>query len=154
MASTEDVLREVLAEFEHRGSNFDLACCIYPVAALLTSERLREGCELLRRDRTLLGVITVVRFGFPIQRALRIAGGRLVPIDAEKIGKRSQDLEPSYHDAGQFYWFRVPAFLECGSLYGPPVAPLVLQEEEAQDIDNEDDWRLAELKFTMRCKLQ
>lgn len=60
---------------------------------------------------------------------------------------RSQDLEQIYHDVGQFYCFWVDAFLKSGVLVGERTAPYVVSGLEVQDIDNEEDWTLAELKY-------
>jgi pseudaminic acid cytidylyltransferase len=149
-ATTADVLREVLAEYAERGRPFEAACCIYPTAPLATAERLREGMRLLAADAALESVVPVLRFGYPIQRALKIENGLLSMILPEHINSRSQDLMPAYHDAGQWYWFRTAAFLRSGKLFGAVCAPVVLDEMEAQDIDNEEDWKLAEMKFRLR----
>lgn len=91
-AGTEDVLQEVLAAYAERGEVFDLMCCIYPVAALLTAARLREGRERLLSDPSLAGVTTIVPFSHPLERALGIANGALKMVQPEKVDARSQDL--------------------------------------------------------------
>jgi N-acylneuraminate cytidylyltransferase len=68
----------------------------------------------------------------------------------EHYDTRSQDLEPAYHDAGQWYWFRTQRFLDSLELMGPNCNAIVLSEMDAQDIDTEDDWAIAELKFELR----
>ena len=59
-ATTTDVLREVLAGYASRGQGpFDLACCVYPTAALLQPEHLRTGHDLLLTDPALDSVMAV-----------------------------------------------------------------------------------------------
>jgi N-acylneuraminate cytidylyltransferase len=149
-ATTADVLREVLLEYLQRGRRFGAACCIYPAAPLITPERLREGMRMLAADSTLESVVPVLRFRYPIQRALRIENARLAMILPENINSRSQDLMPAYHDAGQWYWFRTEPFLRRGQVFGEACRPVVLGELEAQDIDEQDDWELAEIKYRLR----
>lgn len=61
--------------------------------------------------------------------------------------KRSQDLPVAYQDAGQFYFFR-PAVLErTGMLITGNTIGMEVPETEVQDIDSEEDWALAEIKF-------
>lgn len=151
-ASTNDVLVEVLKEYALRGRTFAAACCIYPTASLLTAERLREGRRKLASDQAIESVIPVLRFGYPIQRALKIENDRLSMIASEYYNSRSQDLMPTYHDAGQWYWFRTEAFLRSEKLLASVCVPVLLDEMEAQDIDNEYDWQLAELKYRLRGK--
>ena len=58
-----------------------------------------------------------------------------------------QDLEREYHDAGQFYCFRTEAFRKNRKLMLGKILPYVVSETEVQDIDNETDWQIAELKY-------
>ena len=60
---------------------------------------------------------------------------------------RSQDLEPIYHDAGQFYFSRTAPFVESRTFWGENTAGLVLSELEVQDLDTQTDWALAEMKY-------
>lgn len=147
-ATTNDVLLEVLAEYEKRGRRFDVACCIYPTAPFVTGERLREALRLLeaREAQTLL---PVVRFSYPPQRCLVRENGYLQFQWPEYRSARSQDLEPFYHDAGQFYFERVDSYLRQRNLIMEKTVPLELPETEVQDIDTEEDWKLAEMKYRM-----
>lgn len=67
--------------------------------------------------------------------------------EPEYIHSRSQDLEPMYHDAGLFYWMKIPEFLLKKEILCDRTAMYELSELEVQDIDTEDDWKLAELKY-------
>ncbi len=147
-ATTADVLLEVLDEYEKRGMHFDMACCIYPTAPFITSERLKEAVETLRKsDADTL--IPVVGFSYPPQRALVIEDGKLVFKYPEYLVSRSQDLEKHYHDAGQFYVFKTKAFKETGNLMKGNIIPMVLDEMEVQDIDTQHDWELAQVKYKL-----
>ena len=46
-ATTDDVLMEVLAEYEKRGRVFDYMACLYPTAPFVTAENLKEAMALL-----------------------------------------------------------------------------------------------------------
>ena len=147
-ATTNDVLLEVIEEYEKRGTYFDLGCCIYPTAPFVTGERLKEGLErMIASDADSL--IPVVDFGYPPQRGMHIVGGSLEPLYPQYLDSRSQDLEKHYHDAGQFYIFRVENYKRIKKLMLGKVLPLPLTEMEVQDIDNEVDWKLAELKYRL-----
>lgn len=147
-ATTSDVILEVLEEYAKRGKEFDSFCCIYPTAPFITPERLKEGMELLMEKKP-DSVMPVVSFSFPPQRCVVIEDGKLVPKWPENMPKRSQDLEPYYHDCGQFYCVNVKRFLEEKAILMPNTLPLLLSELEVQDIDNEVDWKLAELKYKL-----
>jgi pseudaminic acid cytidylyltransferase len=145
-AGSEEVFHEVILRYRDLGHKITLACGLYPTAALVTPAQLKRGRELLAADEQLTAVLPLQRFSSPIQRALMMRGGRAPMMQPEHYNSRSQDLEPAYHDAGQWYWMRVEKFLSTKELLGPNCAGLELSAMEVQDIDNEDDWRLAELK--------
>lgn len=148
-ATTADVLREVLARYADAGKHFDAFCCLYATAPFVMPFRLRQGAELISGIR-FEAAFTVMRFSYPPQRGLAISGaGTVAMIHPEYASARSQDLQPIYHDAGQFYFCHTKAFLRDGTLWGPATAPIVLPEEEAQDIDTPSDLRLALLKARM-----
>jgi pseudaminic acid cytidylyltransferase len=145
-ATTADVLVEVLQSYRSRGRTFDLACCIYPTAPFVTTDALHEAFRRLQAGPFDV-IMPVAAFSYPIGRALRRdESGRMDLIWPENLNRRSQDLPPSYHDAGQFYWFRVEPFLRSRALFGPNTGGMVLPDSHVQDIDNEADWTLAELK--------
>ena len=147
-ATTAEVLLEVIDEYHKMGQDFDVAACIYPTAPFVTSEKLKSAMEkLLSSDADTL--IPVVPFSYPPKRGLVIREGRLVFEYPEFLDTRSQDIEKSYHDAGQFYLFRVPNFQKSQKLMTGNILPFELSELEVQDIDNLVDWQLAELKYKM-----
>ena len=94
-------------------------------------------------------LIPVVRFSYPPQRAMEVRDGKLVFRQPENLSKRSQDLEPHFHDAGQFYVVRSESFFKNHGIMVGNILPMELSELEVQDIDNEVDWKLAELKYNL-----
>ncbi|MBQ5376526.1 MAG: pseudaminic acid cytidylyltransferase [Lachnospiraceae bacterium] len=145
-ATTNDVLLEVLEEYKKLGREFDEACCIYPTAPFVTSGKLKKAMEeFATSDADTL--IPVVAFSYPPKRSLVIREGRLVFQYPEFMDSRSQDLEAEYHDIGQFYLFRTEAFERNKKLMIGNILPFVVDEMEVQDIDNESDWKIAEIKY-------
>lgn len=147
-ATTNDVLLEVLEEYKKQGQEFELACCIYPTAPFVSAEKLKKAMgKLENSDADTL--IPVVPFSYPPQRAMVVREGRLVFFQPEYMDSRSQDLEPHYHDVGQFYVFRTEAFERNRKLMLGNILPFVISELEVQDIDNESDWKIAEMKYKL-----
>ncbi len=147
-ATTVDVIDEVVREYHSRGKDFDIFACIYPTAPFVTAERLKEAVEKLSSSDA-DSLIPVVRFSYPPQRAMEIHDGKLVFRHPENLSTRSQDLEPHYHDAGQFYIARTESFLKNKGIMVGQILPIELSELEVQDIDNEVDWKLAEMKYKL-----
>lgn len=145
-ATTNDVLLEVLSEYEKREAHFDVCCCIYPTAPFLKADRIREAVERLEKsDADTL--IPVVAFSYPPQRALVMEQDRLVFKYPEYMESRSQDLEKHYHDVGQFYCFKTESFQRNRKLMVGSILPMEISELEVQDIDNRTDWAIAEMKW-------
>ncbi|WP_396223012.1 pseudaminic acid cytidylyltransferase [Gemmatimonas sp.] len=142
-ASTQAVIADVLEQYRLRGRTFALACCLYPAAVLLADSRLSEARTCLD-DESCDGVLTLMPFEHPIERAFRLQDGCAVMVDESTRLVRTQDFAPSYHDAGQFYWFRPARFLATGKLVGARSAAVVLSRDEAVDLDTESDWRRLE----------
>ncbi len=148
-ATTADVLEEVIKTYKERGKTFDSFACIYPTAPFVTEKRLAEAMRLLDNADS---VLSVVRFSFPPQRAFVIRDGSVVFQYPQYERTRSQDLEPIYHDCGQFYMCKTELFLEKHSLILPRTKAYILPEEEVQDIDTLSDWEIAEAKYTVLHK--
>ena len=147
-ATTDDVLMEVLETYEKRGELFDYMACIYPTAPFVTAGKLQEAMSLLI-EKDASGVMPVVRFSFPPQRGMAIREGKLMYCYPENAAKRSQDLEPMYHDSGQFYCYHVERYRACRGDLPDGYLPIIVPETEVQDIDNPTDWELAEIKYKM-----
>ena len=145
-ATTTDVLLEVLSAYRERGQEFDLICCLYPTAPFVSDKRLKEAMTLLSENNA-DSILPVVRYSFPPQRSVVIRDGLMQFTQPEHMFTRSQDLEPYYHDAGQFYCLRVKSFLEQKKIVMDKTLPLVLSDLEVQDIDTLEDWEIAEVKY-------
>ena len=145
-ATTVDVIEEVLNTYKERGEEFDIFCCIYPTAPFITAKRLKDAVEELSKSDA-DSLIPVVRFSYPPQRAMEVHNGKLVFRQPENLSKRSQDLEPHFHDAGQFYVVRSESFFKNRGIMVGDILPMELSELEVQDIDNESDWIIAEEKY-------
>ena len=140
-ATTYDVLKEVIDEYKKRGKIYDNICCIYPCVPFLTGEILHTAFdEFIKSGADRL--TPVVKYSFPIQRAFKVnKEGFLEYREPENASKRSQDLEPMYHDVGMFYFYKY------NKLDSQKIAMYEMDESSIQDIDTEDDWKMAELKY-------
>lgn len=122
-------------------------CCLYATAPFVTPMDLRSGLSALLSSRCDFA-FTVTRFDYPIQRAIRITeDGRVAMFDPKHETTRSQDLEASYHDAGQFYWGRAQAFIDDVPLFSQASVPILVPRSRVKDIDTLEDWHQAELMF-------
>lgn len=147
-ATTDDVLMEVLAEYEKRGRVFTYMACLYPTAPFVTAKKLQDALRILQEEKG-AGVMPVVQYSFPPQRGMAVRDGRLEYCYPENAMKRSQDLEKIYHDCGQFYIYKVEEYRACRGELPDGYVPIIVPETQVQDIDNLSDWKLAEMKYKM-----
>ncbi len=145
-ATTFDVIDEVINEYKKLGKNFESLCCIYPCVPFLKAETLRDAHKKMR-EGNFDAIMPVCKYSVPIEWAMKIENNLLVPFDREKQNMRSQDIEPKYFDVGMFYFCKTEKIYQHKSLAPDNTAAYILDEKECQDIDNETDWQLAELKY-------
>jgi N-acylneuraminate cytidylyltransferase len=122
-------------------------CCIYATAPFIEVADIRQGLRLLEQTACDYA-FSVTSYAYPIQRALRVTpGARMAMFSPEHFLTRSQDLEPAYHDAAQFYWGNAAAWLARKPFFGENSSPVLLPRHRVQDIDTPDDWERAELMY-------
>lgn len=144
---TNAVVGHAINWFRQKGIAYDATCCVYATAPLLDAERLKEGWEKLNQPGRRFA-FSVTAFPFAIQRALRRSkDGGVDMFWPENRFARSQDLEPAYHDAAQFYWGWSDAWLKGGVEFTPVSAPVVLPRTHVVDIDTPEDWEVAEVTY-------
>lgn len=146
-AGTTPVVIDTIQRLDQLGIQAKHYCCIYATVPLIQADDLKAAHQRLIASNAPF-VYTVAEFGFPIQRAVRMdEQGRVTPFWPEQMAKRSQDLEPAYQDAGQFYWGSRAAWLGEISPVGGEGIGHILPRHRVVDIDTPEDWHLAELLY-------
>lgn len=148
-ATTADALLEVMERYQEMGRTFSYLCCIYPTAPFVTAEKLRDAMRLMEEHHPSL-ILPVVAFSYPPQRSYVMDENGCLEFKYEEYSRsRSQDLEKWYHDAGQFYMYDAKRFLQEKGAPQGPIMPIYVSELQVQDIDSEDDFKIAELKYQL-----
>lgn len=145
-----DVIDEVLGKYRERGDLFEYACCMFATTPLLQFSYVVKGLDLMQ-EHNATSVFPVVRYGYPIQRSLRFDNGKVLMFWPENYSARSQDLEPAFHDAGQFYWLNLKQYPGPTNMFDDNAFGVEYPDLYMQDIDTMEDWELAEFKY---CYLQ
>ena len=142
-----DVITHAIKWFHERGQVVSEVCCIYATAPFVTSKSLRLGLETLQTSGRNFA-LSITSFPFPVQRAVRVAAdGGINAMYPEFRETRSQDLEPAWHDAGQFCWGTCQGFLDRLPVFSENTAGVILPRHLVQDLDTLEDWRRAELMY-------
>jgi pseudaminic acid cytidylyltransferase len=148
-STTIDVIFEVLDWYRNNGVNFEQATCIYPCSPFVNSTLLKESYRRLYELNADV-VFPVIAYSHPIQRAFSLGvNNKISPQFDVKNTLGTQFFDKSFHDAGMFYSFGVDTLYKTKSLRTENTVAIEVSELHAQDIDNLEDWKLAEMKFKL-----
>lgn len=146
LTPTVPVIRQALETLLNTTPNIDFVCCIYPCVPFLEVEDLKISLEMLRCSAADY-CFPIAEYSSIIQRALVKNEDEIVcPVFPEYELKRTQDIPPSYYDAGQFYWGIRDAWLKNDRIHSNGVG-LLIPSYRVIDIDTEDDWKRAEMMW-------
>jgi pseudaminic acid cytidylyltransferase len=143
------VIAHTIQWLKNNGITPEYICTIYPTAPLLDNSYLIDAFEKLSRSDA-VHAFSVTSMPSPIQRSFKITSdNRLEMFWRENFYKRSQDLEPAYHDAGQFYWTNLLREEQSDEKisFSHISIPIILPRHRVQDIDTPEDWIFAELLY-------
>jgi N-acylneuraminate cytidylyltransferase len=145
-STTADVLFEVVKEYEKKGRHYDELCCIYPCSMLINESDLIKSHSLLTDN--IDAVIPVCKYNVPTYFQFKITDNKLKYFkESGNSSNRTQDIEDTYYDAGQFYWLKTNNFIKTKNMMPNNTAPYLISELHCQDIDDLDDWKMAEIKY-------
>lgn len=148
--TTGQVILDAIHRLQKSGKEYEFCACIYPTAPFMSARKIKEAMQkLILSDAN--EIITVVKYSSPPQRAFLYDNKNIIRKWPQFVNSRSQDLEPLYYDAGQFYGYRTNAYLKNGGNILDKIIPYFLLPTEVQDIDNIEDWQLAEMKYQVMC---
>lgn len=150
-ATTMDVIRDALtwADREIDEPVTEL-CCLYATAPFATAADLSAALETMLSAQASCA-FSATEYAFPIQRAVKVENGRVAMFQPENANTRSQDLDPAFHDAGQFYWLTSDAIRANLPIFGPSSVLHLMDRMRVQDIDTPEDWVFAERLFEFYC---
>ncbi len=144
LTPTVPVIAQAIEECLKLGITPENVCCIYPGVPFLEKDDLIKAKNLLERNNVDF-VYPVTEYSHPTQRAMRQrTTGQMEFIDSKNEMTRTQDLETTYHDVGQFYWGKTSAWLEQKRMHSDGIG-MIIPNWRVVDIDNLDDWKRAEL---------
>ena len=155
-ASTIDVMADAIKRLSAPSGSSDYSCCIYATACFLQPKLLSKAHKLLLSKPLIQYALTVSEFAHPIQRGFGlIDDGSLEFIEnSQFLSMRTQDLDKMYHDAAQFYFGRNEAFLKKIPILGSDSHGVIVPKNLAWDIDEPEDWEVAEALFLRNISLQ
>jgi pseudaminic acid cytidylyltransferase len=142
--TTSPVIIHAIETCKELGWNFNNVCCLYPSVPFLQSEDLINSLNRFIESKADY-CFSVTEYPSAIQRALRILNdGKMMPFSPEFEKIRTQDLEPAYYDAGQFYWGKSQTWQKNSNIHSNSLG-YIIPSWRVIDIDTPDDWKRAEI---------
>jgi N-acylneuraminate cytidylyltransferase len=145
--ATTPVIAHAIEACQNLGWKFDNVCCIYPCVPFIKIADLVGALALMHNSR-LDYCFPVTEYPSSIQRALKLLNNcKIKPFYPEFEITRTQDLEPAYYDAGQFYWGASDLWLTNPNIHKSALG-FSIPNWRVVDIDTAHDWKRAELLYS------
>jgi len=143
LTATVPVVAHAVQACESLGWQFSNVCCIYPGVPFIDEGDLKGSLAQLSESGADY-CFPVAEFPSAIQRALKHnSNGLMAPFYPEYELTRTQDLEPAFYDAGQFYWGTKKAWLTNSRIHRSGIG-FEIPNWRVVDIDTPADWERAE----------
>ena len=140
---TIDVVKHGIKWLSNNGNEIKFVCCIYPTSPLMIPQDLKNSFKIIKKNNIDF-VIAATKYSYPVQKSFYLKNNRIKLLQSSKHSTSSQTLKDFYHDAGQFYWARTKTWLKKKSILNNNSFAFKLPQLRVQDIDNINDWKIAE----------
>ena len=124
-------------------------CIIFSTAIFLDKKYLIQSYKRLKKNKNIKMIFACKKFHHPIERSFKIENNIAKYISKKKLIKKTQDFKNHYYDLGQFYYCPIKT-LESKKKLILDGTPVIFKNYEALDIDNQEDWEMAEKLFKIR----
>jgi pseudaminic acid cytidylyltransferase len=125
--------------------------CIYPTSVFVKKKHLVKSLKLINKKKNDL-IFSAIKYPHPIQRSIKLHKGKLKINNSSSMKKQTQKFNEDYYDVGQFYLAKPKKWLDKNSLFTTKSKFIEFFRNECTDIDNIEDWKLAEILFEKNKK--
>ena len=148
---TIDVIKHSIKWLQKKGYKPKFICCIYPASPLMIPNDLKRSYKVVKKKNSNF-VIAATRYSYPIQKSFFLKKNKIRLLHSSKRSAPTQNLKDFFHDAGQFYWASKEIWLKKKSILSNDSYAFKLPRLRVQDIDNINDWKIAEKLFRLKYK--
>ncbi len=141
-----EVVIDVLRAMGTQDLRYDYLCMAYACSPFIRAETIVEGFKKLKAG---YDVVFPIYRGTAVERTLLMKDDRLVSRFPEHDEESSNAWPPTYYHAGQFFWAKPAPLIVYHSFMQANMAGVIVPAAEAIDIDEPEDWKLAELKYRL-----
>ncbi len=145
VASSWDVVAEVLDNYHLLGQDYDTVMLLQPTSPLRTSRSIIGAfCEMEKKSACSVVSVCETEYSPLHCNTLPDSNSLTGFINPLAKGKRRQDMEKYYRFNGAIYLTKVDFFLECHDIFRDRCFAYIMDRQESIDIDDDFDFVLAE----------
>ena len=149
--STRPVIIDAIDKIEKIYNKVENVCCIYPTSVFITSKDLKNAYTMLKKNNDNY-IFSATRYKHPLERSFFIKKNIIIPFLKKSLKTRTQDFQDIYHDVGQFYLASARSLRSGINIFSKKAQPIIFSKSKVTDIDTKEDWKEAELKFSILKK--
>jgi N-acylneuraminate cytidylyltransferase len=146
LVDTISVIKNAITEVEI--SSDEIVLCVYPTSVFIDENLIKEAKKRVESNPSNF-VFCAKKFKHPIQRSFQINDNNEIIIEKE-LNSRTQDHLTFFHDAAQIYAARSEIWLTSKQIISRGAIIIDLSSEISMDIDNLEDWAVAELLYDLK----
>jgi N-acylneuraminate cytidylyltransferase len=151
-ATTVEVIGDEIVRFNLDDDPKLIVCCVYPTTPFLNSEEVLEASELLI-SKNWDYIISAKKVRILPQRSFFLDENQRIKLHFPQYeNSRTQDIDVSYEDAGQFYCSKVKTWVSKTPMFSSNSTLYEISNQMTHDIDREEDWYNLENLFKSRHK--
>ncbi len=147
--STLDVIKDFVNNEYFINKKIKIVCCVYPCTPLINIKDIEKGIKIFHKQKKGF-VYPCLRYKHPIQRSFSLNKNKSIKYLFPKFeNKRTQEFKYFYHDAGQFYISSFENWKNKNKMHTDATS-FEISNLNAIDIDDLEDWKMAELIFKQK----
>jgi N-acylneuraminate cytidylyltransferase len=146
LVDTISVIKNAITEVEV--SSDEIVLCVYPTSVFIDEKLITEAKKRVESNPSNF-VFCAKKFKHPIQRSFQINDSNEIILEKE-LNSRTQDHPSYFHDAAQIYAARSEIWLTSKQIISRSAIVIDLSSEISMDIDNLEDWAVAELLYDLK----
>ncbi len=147
-ATTQEVISYSLKKLYSSTNLPNYVCCIYPCAPMIEPKDLKNAYRILKKNKKQM-IFPVWENPYTLQKAIILNNNKAKFLFSKQSIARSQDLQKTFFDAGQYYFGTSKQWLKGKNpIHNSNV--IIVNNNKAIDINSLNDWKYAEKIFKLK----
>ncbi len=148
-STDEDVMSHFLRYAKKEKIQLYSICYFYPTSILITEKILIKSFKKFKESKANY-LLSICSYSAPLDIAMKPKEEGLVEfLNFKDSKKRTQDMKKYYHDAGQFYWFKVKDYK---IIKNKKFNYFYLDKKMSVDVDTKEDLEMLKILHKNKIK--